>query len=244
MSESLLYFILSSCFISIFFSIWIAIYLSHNDIARAIAFRVSIKFNKKYKAYEKLCVNHANTIKIYICWIILIAIDYFTYRDHGLFYALLLPMIVLTAVYIFTRFLSTKTFTKSRVDALLEFLLNKEIEFKQHANPQIEDIQLLCNYIIEEYKYEVGKAETEDANVSVVKLEGFDKAKRHVSNLGKELSSGMIILLIVIASALFSKGLMYLMNEDKRKENKKSSDLLNEARRLSEERKKSQQELK
>jgi len=150
-------------------------------------------------------------------------------------------MIVLTAIYIFIRLLSSKTFTKSRVDALLEFLLKKEIEFKHHSNPELEDIQLLCNYIIDEYKYEVGKTETEDTNASDVKLEGFDKAKKHVSNLGKELSSGLIILIIVIAGALFSKGLMYLWNEDKIKENKKSSDLLNEARRLSEERKKSQQ---
>lgn len=217
MTPSIELFLISSCLITIAISGWLANLLVDNSLARVISLRVSVKFKKNYKELESLCIDSRNSFLIYGGYAALVCVAIFTYRDFGIFYALLIPVIAYFSILISQELVHQGTFAKERIDSLLENLLVKEKEFKSSSHSQLEIVQLLCNYLISEYEYETHEhdishsAEEQPVSDAV----GIEKTKHHLKNVGFELGSGLKILLLVIAIGVLGAGLKQLAKEDK-----------------------------
>jgi hypothetical protein len=139
------------------------------------------------------------------------------------------------------QFIHADTFAKERIDELLEFLLKKEIDYKKESNPQLDKVQLLCNFLIDEYKYEANSQDTINAHTLNDSVQGFAKTKQHISNITNDLSSGIKLLLVVIAISLASVGVRQLTREDSKKNNIDGTKLLEDVQKLVDENKKAKQ---
>jgi len=215
MTPSIELFLISSCFITIAISGWIANLIVANSLSRIISFRVSVKFQKNYKEIETLCIDKRNTFLITVGYAVLACVAIYTYRDFGLMYALSIPVISYTSILLSQRFIHSDTFAKERVDELLENLLIKEKELSATNHSQLGIVQIICSFLIDEYKYE--SIENSQASVSeeMTDAAGFDKAKHHLKNVGFELGSGLKVLLIVIAIGLIGVAFKKLAKEEK-----------------------------
>jgi hypothetical protein len=217
MTPSIELFLISSCLITIAISGWLANLLVDNSLARVISLRVSVKFKKNYKELESLCIDSRNTFLIYGGYLTLAGVAIFTYSDFGILYSLFIPVIAYLSILLSQRFVHQDTFAKERIDSLLENLLIKEKEFSSSSHTQLEIVQILCNYLISEFKYETHEqsislsAEEQTENDAV----GFKKTKHHLKNIGFELGSGLKILVIVIAIGLIGVGLKTISKEEK-----------------------------
>jgi hypothetical protein len=217
MTPSIELFLISSCLITIAISGWLANLVVDNSLARIISLRVSVKFKKNYKELESLCIDSRNTFFIYGGYAVLICVAIYTYSDFGIFYALLIPVIAYLSILLSQRFVHQGTFAKERIDSLLENLLIKEKEFSSSSHSQLEIIQLLCNYLISEYKYEKDEQDISQSTEELTGSDaiGFEKTKHHLKNVGFELGSGLKILLLVVAIGALGAGFKHLAKEDK-----------------------------
>ncbi len=241
MNVSIELFLMTACLVTVFISIWIANLMVTNSLARVISLRVATKFKINYKDLENLCLDGRNKFLINAGIVVLIVVGYFSYRDYGIFYTLMLPAISLFSIFLSQKFIHADAFAKERLDELLEFLLLKENEYKKDSSPQLDKVQLLCNFLIDEYKYESSSQETIDINISNANVEGFAKAKYHISNITNDLSTGIKLLLVVIVFGLVSAGLRELAREDSKKQNIDSNKLLEEMQKLVNEKEKAKQ---
>jgi hypothetical protein len=215
MTPSLVGFLFSSFLITIAISGWIANLIIANSLARIISLRVSAKFKKNYKELEALCIDSRNTFLIYAGYAVLACVAIYTYRDYGLLYAVLIPVISFFSILLAQRFIHSDTFATERIDELLENLLIKEKEFSASNHTQQDIVQILCNYLIDEYKYESASNPQVSAFAQKTDVAGFDKTKQHLKNLGVELGSGLKILLFVIAIGLVGVALRNAAKEEK-----------------------------
>ena len=215
MTPSIELFLISSCLITIAISGWIANLIVANSLARVISLRVSMKFKNNHKEIESLCIDGRNTFFINSGYLAIACVVIYTYIDFGLYFALLIPFISYFSILLSQRLVHESTFSKQRIDSLLEYLLVKEKEFSASNHSQLEIVQILCNYLIDEYQYESkdnSEPNSQQANSEAV---GFDKSKQHLKNVGFELGSGLKILLLVIAIGLVGAGLKNLAKEEK-----------------------------
>lgn len=215
MTPSVELFLISSCFITIAISGWIANLIVANSLSRVISFRVSVKFQKNYKEIETLCIDKRNTFFITAGYAVLACVAIYTYRDFGLMYALLIPFISYTSIFLSQRLIHQDIFAKERIDELLESLLIKEKEFRATNHSQLGIVQIVCQYLIDEYKYESFENSQTSAHAEMTDVAGFDKATHHLKNVGFELGSGLKVLLIVIAIGLIGVAFKKLAKEEK-----------------------------
>ena len=241
MSASIEIFLMTSCLVTVCVSGWIANLIVSNSLARVISLRVATKSKLNYKELEVICIDGKNKLFINSGIAVLLLVGFFTYRDYGVFYTLILPIITLFSILLSQQFIHADTFAKVRIDELLEFLLKKEIDYKKESNPQLDKVQILCNFIIDEYKYETNSQDTINAHILNDKVEGFAKTKQHISNITNDLSSGFKLLLVFIIISLISVGLRQLTREDSNKNNIDGTKLLEDVQRLVDENKKTKQ---
>ena len=241
MNASIELFLITSCLVTIFVSIWIANLMVANSLARVISLRVATKRKLNYKELETLCIDGRNKLFINSGIAVLLVVGYFSYRDYGAFYTLILPVITLVTILFSQQFIHADTFAKERIDELLEFLLKKEIEYKKESNAQLDKVQFLCDFLIDEYKYEANPQDTINGHISNTNVEGFAKTKHHISNITNDLSSGIKLLLVVIVIGLISVGLRQLAREDSKKNNIDSTKLLEKMQKLVDENEKAKQ---
>jgi len=241
MNASIELFLMTSCLVTIFVSTWIANLMVANSLARVISLRVATKSKINYKELEIICVDGKNKFFINSGIVVLLVVGFFTYRDYGVFYTLILPVITLVSILFSQQFIHTDTFAKERIDELLEFLLKKEIDYKKESNSKLDKVQLLCNFLIDEYKYETNAQANVNANIPNVNVEGFAKTKHHISNITNDLSSGIKLLLVVVAIGLVSAGLRQVAREDSKKNNIDSTKLLEKMQKLVDENEKAKQ---
>ena len=195
---------------------WIANLIVDNSLARVVSLRVSVKFKKNHKELESLCIDGRNTFFINSGYLAIACVAIYTYIDFGLYFALLIPFISYLSILLSQRLVHESTFSKQRIDSLLEYLLVKEKEFSTSNHSQLEIVQIVCNYLIDEYQYESNdnsEPSSQQANSEAV---GFDKSKQHLKNVGAELGSGLKILLLVIAIGLVGVGLKSLAKEEQK----------------------------
>lgn len=241
MNASIELFLMTSCLVTIFVSIWIANLMVANSLARVISLRVATKRKLNYKELEALCIDGKNKLFINSGITVLLVVGYFSYRDYGAFYTLILPVIALITILFSQKFIHADTFANERIDELLEFLLKKEIKYKKESNAKLDKVQVLCEFLIDEYKYEANSQDAINSHISNNNFEGFAKTKHHISNITNDLSSGIKLLLFVLVIGLISTGLRQLVREDSKKNNIDSIKLLEEMKKLAEENEKTKQ---
>jgi hypothetical protein len=241
MNTSIEIFLMTSCLVTVLVSFWIAKLMVSNSLARVICLRVSTEFKINYKELETLCIDGKNKLFINSGIAVLLVVGYFSYRDYGAFYTLILPLISLVSILLSQQFILADTFAKERLDELLKFLLEKENSYKKASNLQLDKVQLLCNFIIDEYKYEATSKDTNDVNILNTNVEGFAKTKHHISNIVNDLSSGIKLLVLFIVIGLVSAGLRQLAREDSKTNNIESTKQLEKLQKLVEEKQKANQ---
>jgi hypothetical protein len=232
MNASIEQFLMTSCLITVCVSGWIANLIVSNSLARVISLRVATKSKLNYKELEAICIDGKNKLFINFGIAVLLVVGFFSYRDYGVFYTLILPVITLFSILLSQQFIHADTFAKERIDELLEFLLKKEIDYKKESNSQLDKVQFLCNFIIDEYKYEANSQDNMNAHTLNDSVEGFAKTKQHISNITNDLSSGIKLLLVVTAISLASVGVRQLTREDSKKNNIDGTKLLEDIQKL------------
>jgi hypothetical protein len=238
MKPSIELFIVTSCLITVLISIWIANLMTANSLARIISMRVAKKFNLIQKELELICIDKRNKFLINLGVILLIIVGGYSYVEYGVFYTLMLPVISLLSIVISQSFVHTNIYSKNRVDELLEYLLVKENNYKKISNPQLDKIQKLCSFLIDEFKNESILEDEAVNRQKNIEVEGFEKSKHHISNIGSEINLGLKILLILFLGALLAVGVREYMKEPSRKRMNETIEKLEDMRKLVEENKK------
>jgi len=235
MDESIKLFLMTSCLVTFFVSFWISNLMLGNSLARVISLHVSTKFKVNYSDLELLCLDKKNKVFINLGVAVLIGVGYFTFIDYGIYYTLLIPIISLTSIFLSQQFIHADIFAKERLDELLGLLIEKESHYKKELNPQLLNVQLLCNYLIDEYKYESSSNEIKNSSSIKTNYSGFEKAKNNIYNILNDLSIGIKLLLLVVAIGLLSNGLRQLVREDNKKQNTNPTKILEDMQKLADE---------
>jgi hypothetical protein len=203
-----------------------------NSLARVISLHASTKFKVNYSDLELLCIDKKNKVFINLGFALLVVVGYFTFIDYGIYYTLLIPIISLTSIFFSQQFIHADIFAKERLDELLGSLLKKESQYKKESNTQLLNVQLLCNYLIDEYEYEPSSNEIKNLSRIKANVAGFEKSKNNIFNFSNDLSIGIKILLLVVAIGLLSTGLRQLVREDDKKQNIDTSKTLEDMQKL------------
>jgi hypothetical protein len=235
MNESIELFLMTTCLVTFFVSFWISNLIIANSLARVISLHASTKFKVDYKKLELLCLDKKNKYFINLGVALLIGVGYFTFIDYGVYYTSLIPIISLTSIFLSQQFIHADIFAKERLDELLSLLLEKESHYKKESNPQLLNVQLLCNYLIDEYKYESSSNKIKNSSSIKNNYSDFEKAKNNIFNSSNDLSIGIKILLLVVAISLLSIGLRQLVREDNKKQNINPTIILEDMQKLADE---------